>query len=129
LGIETNFRAEMNGTFEVPMLDERGKINEQQRQVTQRLTRRALRLAIEIPRKPGWWYENEDFYGGKTLEEIELSGGKWFLTEDGIAGAEGLISAKMREIREARIRLACQVITTLIGLAGALIGMFAILKK
>ena len=111
------------------MLDEGEKLNEQQRRVTQRLTRRALRLAIEIPRKPGWWYENEDFYGGKTPEEIELTGGEWFLTPDGIAGAEGLISARMREIRDARIRLVCQIITTLIGLAGALIGMFAILKK
>jgi len=111
------------------MLDEREKINEQQRRVTQRLTRRALRLAIEIPRKPVWWYENEDFYGGKTLEEIELTGGEWLLTEDGIAGAKGLISAKMREIWDARIRLASQFIPTLIGLAGALIGLFATIKK
>jgi hypothetical protein len=118
------------------MMEEREKINEERRAVTHRLTRRALKLGFKIPREPGWWYENEDFYGGKTLEEIELSGLEYFLTDDGIAGAEGLISAKMGEIWDRRVRLTCQIVavltgilTAMIGLAGALIGLLVTLRK
>ncbi|SRR6266404_6767461 len=98
---------------------------ETRRRETQLLTRRALELGFEIPRKPGWWFENEDFYGGKTLEEIELLGLEYFLTNDGIAGANGLIKAKMREIWESRIR----IMAALTGILGALIGLLAIILR
>lgn len=99
------------------------------RRTTAKLTRKALRLGFVIPRNPGWWFENEGFYDGKTIEEIELIGSEYLLTDDGVAGASGLIRAKMGEVWDRRIRLTCQVITALIGLVGALIGVLAIIYK
>jgi len=106
-------------------MDEREERLETRRRETQHLTQRALKLGFKIPREPGWWFEDEDFYGGKTLEEIELLGSEYLLTDDGIAGANGLIKVKMREIWESRIR----IMAALTGILGALIGVLAIILR
>ena len=41
-----------------------------ERRETDQLEREALRLGIEIPRNPSWWWEDVDNFGG-SLEQWE----------------------------------------------------------
>lgn len=100
-----------------------------ERRETKRLELQALELGFEIPRKPGWWQENEEFYGGKSIEEIELTGGEYLLTAHGKAGAQGLIQKELDAIRDRRIRWACQIIAALTGVGGIIIALIVLLKK
>lgn len=96
---------------------------------TAELQRQALELGIEIPRKPDWWWDDsEDLFGTMSVEELEYAISH-YLTEQGKAGVRRLIREEQAMIKDRRIRWVCQIIAALTGLAGAVIGILAMLRK
>lgn len=107
-----------------------------ERQETDALKRRALQLGIEVPRKSDWWWEDVDNFAGGP-QEWELLGDEYtYLTPAGKAGYRKLIREELKkedEWRRARISwkvgLVVSIISAITGLAGAAIGIIAILSK
>jgi hypothetical protein len=104
---------------------------------TAELKKQALEYGIEIPRKAGWWWDDSEemINSGVSLQELEYAI-SYYLTEEGKAGVRKLIREERKkedEWRRARIewkvKLVVSIITAITGLAGAAIGIIAILKK
>lgn len=107
-----------------------------ERKATDALKRQALELGIEVPYNPEWWWEDsEDFIG--SLADWELVKDEHtYLSLTGKAGYRRLIRDELRkedEWRRARISwkvgLVVSIISAITGLAGAAIGIIAILGK
>src|SRR5690242_1160045 len=95
---------------------------------TNRLMRHAYRLDVETPPRP--WKEQRDEYwvqGSMT--------GQWYLTTAGINKVRADIRAEIKARHEVRARwipwigALTGLIAAIAGVVGALIGLFAILKK
>jgi hypothetical protein len=111
---------------------------EKERRETDALKREALRLGIEIHRKPGWWWEDIDSFGG-SREDWELIRDEFeYLTEVGKAGARRQIKEELNKLKEEsrkdiawqrqetqwKITIAGVIIGWLLGIAGILIAIF-----
>ncbi|HYR76592.1 MAG TPA: hypothetical protein VEM96_12205 [Pyrinomonadaceae bacterium] len=108
-----------------------------ERAETDALKREALRLGVgEIPRNPGWWWEDVDNFGGSLQEWDFVRDDYTYLTEIGKAGARRLIREEMRKDIEWRrkesqwkLTIAGMIVGWVLGALGILIGLFALLKK
>ncbi len=87
---------------------------------TERLLRKATKLGIDFPDKPGWWWNDIDDEGVNYRN---------YLTDSGEAGVLRLIREERRKSVEWWVKIIGGVITLLTGLAGSIIGIIAILKK
>jgi hypothetical protein len=103
---------------------------------TAELTRQVLELGIDVPSPSGWWWDDsEDFIGTVRADQLEYVV-SYYLTEQGKAGYRKLIREERESLKEERariidrrIRWACQIIAAITGLAGAAIGILAMLRK
>jgi hypothetical protein len=107
-----------------------------ERKETDALRRQALELGIEAPHKADWWWEDVEDFGG-SMEVWELIRDEYtYLTPEGKAGYRKLIRDELRkedEWKRARlewkVKMCVSIITAITGLAGAIIGIIAILSK
>jgi hypothetical protein len=107
-----------------------------EREETDALKRQSLELGIEIPKKSDWWWEDFDSFGG-NLETWEIVRDEYtYLTAEGKAGVRKLIRDELKkedEWKRARtewkVKMIVSIITAITGLAGAVIGIIAILSK
>lgn len=97
---------------------------------TAELKRQALEYGIEIPHKAEWWWDDSEdlIESGVGLQELEYTISH-YLTEEGKAGVRRLIREEQAMIKDRRIRWVCQIIAAITGLAGAIIGILAMLRK
>ena len=118
-------------------MSKRGEWLTREARETAELKKQALELGIEIPSKEAWWWDDSEelINEGRGLQELEYSVSS-YLTEQGKAGVRKLIREEMKkedEWRRARISwkvgLVVAIISAITGLAGAAIGIIAILKK
>jgi hypothetical protein len=96
---------------------------------TMALLRKALKWGIDIPNNKGWWEDDKPYTGGMTDIDMLVAIGDQRLTALGRAGVKRLIREERRKSIEWWIKVIVTVITALTGLVGALIGVFAILRK
>lgn len=109
----------------------RREILEREARETAELKRQALELGIEIPRNSDWWWDDsEDLIesGSVSIQELEYAV-SFYLTEQGKSGFRRLIREEQAMIKDRRIRWICQIIASITGLAGAIIGILAMLRK
>jgi hypothetical protein len=102
------------------------------RRETAELTGKATELGIEIPEgHSDWWWFDEECWGGKSQEEIELGAcdDSWYLTQKGKAGLRKLIRDERRKNLSWWLEAVAKLITLLVGLIGSLIGVLAFVKK
>lgn len=92
---------------------------------TDELKRQALELGIEIPYTRGWWFDDIENYSGPAymMEYVVRN----YLSEEGKAGAKRIIREERARIKDRKIKWACQIIAAVTGLAGAVIGILAII--
>lgn len=96
-----------------------------ERAETDTLEREALELGIEIPKNLDWWWDDgEDYSGPAEMMDYAVS---YYLTPQGKAGFKRLIREELARIKDRKIRWACQIIAAVTGLAGAVIGILAII--
>lgn len=107
-----------------------------ERRETDSLRRRAMELGIEIPPNPDWWWDDFESFGGPPDMWEVVKDDFIYLTETGKFGVRKLIKQELRKEDEWRrtriewrIKLIVSIITAVTGLAGAAIGIIAILKK
>lgn len=104
-------------------------------QITADLERQVLELGIDVPTHTGWWWDDSEDLSGVRLDQMEYAV-TYYLTDQGKAGYRKLIRderARLKEERakiiDRRIRWVCQIIAAITGLAGAAIGILAMLRK
>jgi hypothetical protein len=98
-----------------------------ERAETDALKREALQLGIEIPPHSTWWWDDMENFGG-SLEQWEYVRDDFtYLTDVGQAGVKKLIRDEQAVIRDRKILWACQIIAAVTGLAGAAIGILAMI--
>jgi hypothetical protein len=104
-------------------------------QLTAELQRQVLELGIDVPSHTGWWWDDSEDFGGVNPDQLEYCV-TYYLTDQGKAGYRKLIREEREKLKEERakiidrrIRWSCQIIAAITGLAGAAIGILAMLRK
>lgn len=114
------------------------------RKETDALKREALKLGIQIPREPGWWYADEDVACEVNSEMWELiRDAHEYLTDFGVVGTRKLIREEWRnlekELREDvlwkrqntqwKFTIAGVIIGWILGLSGIVIAIVSLVWK
>lgn len=86
------------------------------------LTRKALRLGIEIPKNPEWW--DNDFENGMPPEAVT----RW-LNYKGRIGAAKLIREERRKNIEWWAKIIIPFIAAITGIIGAITGLVAVSSR
>ncbi len=109
------------------MPDRNEKLRTEQRE-SKEIEREALALGIEIPNKPNWWLDDveEQMAAGASKEDLQYVATYW-LSPQGKAGAKWLIREELERIKDRKIKRATEIIAAVTGLAGAMIGILAII--
>jgi hypothetical protein len=71
-----------------------------ERKETDALLSEALRLGVEIPRNPGWWWEDVDNFGGSLQDWEFVRDDYTYLTEIGKSGARRQIREELNKLKE-----------------------------
>lgn len=115
-----------------------------ERKETDALKAEALRLGIQIPRDPGWWWIDEEVALEMSSVTWELlKGDHEYLTEIGTAGTRKLIRDELRRLEvEARkdiewqrqatqwkLTVAGVIIGWILGISGIVIAVISLLRK
>lgn len=108
------------------MTTEKERLKREARE-TAELKRQALDLGIDITRNNDWWWDDsEDFVGSVREDQLEYAT-TYYLTEQGKAGYRRHIREELARLKDRRIRWWCEIIAAVTGLAGAIIGILAII--
>jgi len=114
-----------------------------ERKETDALKREALRLGIEIPRNPGWWWEDVDNFGGSLQDWEFVRDDYTYLTEIEKSGARRFIREEVRRLEQEmrkdiewqrqntqwKLTIVGMIVGWVLGASGIVIAIFALLKK